>query len=161
MPPSHATIAPAGPDDAEEVATMAGELLAEISRAIGYDAFHFDLDATRVRLQDFLRRGLYFVLVARDPATAAALGFIALYEAHALYAGGAFGTIAELHVRPAARSHGIGRELLAAARALGSTRGWTRLEVTTPPLPQFERTLAFYEREGFAVSGGRKLRTEL
>jgi hypothetical protein len=43
----------------------------------------------------------------------------------------------------------------------GKARGWKRLEVTTPPLPQFEKTLAFYEREGFAITGGRKLKVLL
>ena len=43
-------------------------------------------------------------------------------------------------------------------QSLSTSRGWTRLEVTTPPLPQFDRTLAFYEREGFAISGGCKLK---
>jgi hypothetical protein len=33
--------------------------------------------------------------------------------------------------------------------------------VTTPPLPPFEKTLAFYEREGFAIAGGRKLKVAL
>ncbi len=40
-------------------------------------------------------------------------------------------------------------------------RGWKRLEVTTPPLPQFDNTLAFYRREGFAITGGRKLKRVL
>lgn len=31
----------------------------------------------------------------------------------------------------------------------------------TPPLPHFDKTLAFYEREGFAVTGGRKLKATL
>jgi len=39
--------------------------------------------------------------------------------------------------------------------------GWTRLEVTTPPLPQFDKTLAFYTREGFSITGGRKLKVVL
>jgi hypothetical protein len=47
------------------------------------------------------------------------------------------------------------------ARRLGQSRGWRRLEVTTPPLPQFDRTLAFYQRQGFSISGGRKLKLEL
>ncbi len=89
------------------------------------------------------------------------MGFLALYESHALYAEGAFGTIAELYVRPAWRSAQVGTGLLAAARALGHEKGWTRLEVTTPPIPPFERTEAFYRREGFEVSGGRKLRVLL
>jgi hypothetical protein len=44
---------------------------------------------------------------------------------------------------------------------IGHLRGWRRLEVTTHPLPQFDRTLAFYQREGFGLSGGRKLKLEL
>ena len=56
---------------------------------------------------------------------------------------------------------GVGAALLAQARRLGQSRGWRRLEVTTPPLPQFDRTLAFYQREGFSISGGRKLKLEL
>jgi hypothetical protein len=51
--------------------------------------------------------------------------------------------------------------LLEQAVAFGASRGWTRVEVTTPPLPQFEKTLAFYEREGFAITGGRKLKRAL
>jgi hypothetical protein len=47
------------------------------------------------------------------------------------------------------------------ARRLGQSRGWRRLEVTTPSLPQFDRTMAFYQREGFTISGGRKLKLEL
>jgi GNAT superfamily N-acetyltransferase len=57
-----------------------------------------------------------------------------------------------------ARGRELGSALLAAAREHGRRQGWSRLEVTTPPLPAFSRTLGFYEREGFAVSGGRKLR---
>lgn len=146
--------------DAPEIAVMVGELLAEIMNAIGIQAFNFDLAETTFRLQDFLTREKYFVFVARsgsgDPA-----GFIALYESHALYAEGAFGTIPELYVRPVYRTNRLGLRLVSQAKSFGASRGWTRLEVTTPPLPQFDRTLAFYEREGFAISGGRKLKVSL
>ena len=154
------TIHPASVEDAPEVATMVGELLAEIMQAIGVQAFNFDLGATTARLQDFIQREKYFVFVARDSDHSPA-GFIALYESYALYAEGAFGTIPELYVRPAQRVHGVGLQLVAQAKSFGAARGWTRLEVTTPPLPQFDRTLAFYEREGFAISGGRKLKLSL
>lgn len=56
------------------------------------------------------------------------------------------------------RGAGVGKRLIAQARGLALSRGWRRLEVTTPPLPQFDWTLAFYEREGFAITGGRKLK---
>lgn len=139
---------------------MVGELLAEIMHAIGVQAFNFDLAETADRLTDFLQRGKYWVFLAHGPGGRPA-GCIALYESYALYAEGAFGTIPELYVRPEHRQQGLGRELLAQARGLGAARGWTRLEVTTPPLPQFDRTLAFYAREGFAISGGRKLKAGL
>ena len=154
------TIRRATADDAWEVAVMVGELLAEIMNAIDLRAFNFDLDETIARLREFLNHEKYFVFVAhannRKPA-----GFVALYESYALYAEGAFGTIPELYVRPEYRGNGLGLRLASQAKSFGVSRGWTRLEVTTPPLPQFGRTLAFYEREGFSISGGRKLKVSL
>lgn len=154
------TIQKATSNDAREVAVMVGELLAEIMNAIGVQAFNFDLDETTARLTDFLNHEKYFVFVARSGSLSPA-GFIALYESYALYAEGAFGTIPELYVRPAYRTNKLGLHLVSQAKSFGASRGWTRLEVTTPPLPQFDRTLAFYEREGFAISGGRKLKVDL
>jgi GNAT superfamily N-acetyltransferase len=146
--------------DAPEVAAMVGELLSEIMTSIGIQVFNFDLDETMARLTDFINRGKYFVFVAcgvnGEPA-----GFIALYESYALYAEGAFGTIPELYVRPKYRSQKLGRRLVSQAKDFGASRGWSRLEVTTPPLPQFERTLEFYERDGFSITGGRKLKVAL
>lgn len=139
---------------------MVGELLTEIMDAIGVPVFRFDLDETVARLQDFLARERYFVFIAQGQAGEAA-GFVALTESYALYAEGAFGTIPELYVRPRHRGAGVGKRLIAQARDFALSRGWRRLEVTTPPLPQFDRTLAFYEREGFAISGGRKLKLDL
>ena len=154
------TIQRATADDAQEVAAMVGELLSEIMNAINGQAFHFDLTETKCRLTDFLNREKYFVFVARSKSGTSA-GFIALYESYALYAEGAFGTIPEFYVRPDYRTNGLGLHLVSQAKSFGESRGWTRLEVTTPPLPQFDRTLAFYEREGFAISGGRKLKVSL
>lgn len=146
--------------DAQEVAVMVGELLAEIMNAIGVRAFNFDLDETISRLTDFLKHEKYFVFVARA-SSGTPVGFIALYESYALYAEGAFGTIPELYVRPDYRANELGFRLLLQAKSFGALRSWSRLEVTTPPLPQFERTLAFYEREGFSISGGCKLKVSL
>ena len=143
--------------DSPGIALMVGELLNEIMTATGTHSFNFNLEETTERLKGFIEQGRYFVLVARD-TEAVESGFVAMYESCALYSEGIFGMIPELYVRPAYRSRGIGHMLLEGARAYGIEQGWKRIEVTTPPLPHFERTLAFYEREGFAVSGGRKLR---
>jgi GNAT superfamily N-acetyltransferase len=128
--------------------------------AIGSPAFNFTLPETTARLEDFIDREKYFVFVARNNH-AHPVGFIALYESHALYAEGAFGTIPELFVHPEFRSQDVGLRLIEQAKDFGISRGWTRLEVTTPPLPQFDKTLAFYERQGFAITGGRKLKLTL
>ncbi|MEJ2346166.1 MAG: GNAT family N-acetyltransferase [Gammaproteobacteria bacterium] len=153
-------IDPAGPGDARVVAVMVGELLEEIMVTSGVRAFTFDLERTVRRAKEFLSRGVYFVYVARLPDGREA-GVVAVSESHALYAGGDFGTVVELYVRPPYRSHGVGKMLLDRAKALGAAKGWTRLEVTTPPLPEFERTLLFYEKEEFGITGGRKLKYSL
>ena len=154
------TIQRATAKDANEVGLMVGELLQEIMTAIAIPAFNFSLPETTASLKDFIDREKYFVFVARNEH-AHPIGFIALYESYALYAEGAFGTIPELFVRPAFRSQDVGLRLIEQARRVGISRRWTRLEVTTPPLPQFDKTLAFYEREGFAITGGRKLKLTL
>jgi len=147
-------------DDAQELAEMVGELLAEIMSVIGTQTFHFDRDETIGRLKDCLVLEKYFVFIARNNGENG-IGFFALHESDALYAEGSFGTIPELYVRPEYRSKNIGHSLVAQAKSLGTSRGWKRLEVTTPPLPQFDKTLMFYEREGFSVTGGRKLKMPL
>jgi len=158
--PASFTIHRATVNDAYEIAVMVGELLNEIMSAMGVSFFNFSLDETTARLEDFIGREKYFVFVARNE-NAGLIGFVSLYEGYALYAEGAFGTIPELFVSPEFRSQKAGLRLVEQAKIFGSSRGWKRLEVTTPPLPQFDKTLAFYEREEFAITGGRKLKVLL
>jgi GNAT superfamily N-acetyltransferase len=139
---------------------MVGELLHEIMAATGSQAFHFDRQATVERLLDYIQQEKYFVFVAYA-AGENPVGFISVYESYALYAEGVFGTIAELFVHPRHRSSMVGQSLIEAAKALGAQRGWKRMEVTTPPLPEFDRTLRFYQKHGFTISGGRKLKCGL
>lgn len=149
----------AQPSDTPLVADLVGELLQEIMTAIGTQAFAFSLVETEARMQAWLEDGSYTVLLARDGDTA--VGFLTLSECRALYAEGRFGIIPELYVCPDRRSQGVGRALVAEAKRVARSKGWARLEVTTPPLPQFERTLVFYERQGFSVSGGRKMKVDV
>ena len=150
----------AEPAHAAVIAEMVGELLQEITTAIGAKVFSFDSGDTETRARTWLSNGTNTVFVAYTDRNHV-MGFLAVYESYALYAEGAFGTITELYVRPTFRSQGVGARLLAEARQFATSRRWTRLEVTTPPLPQFEKTLAFYERHNFSISGGRKLKTDV
>jgi GNAT superfamily N-acetyltransferase len=147
------------PEDADVIAAMVGELLQEIMAAVSDKVFHFNRHETEARARAWLCDGSYLVLLARDGGTC--VGFLALYQCYALYTEGVYGTIPEFYVRPSHRSRGIGTALIAESKHVGEARGWRRLEVTTPPLPQFDRTLNFYQRQGFTVSGGRKLKVEL
>lgn len=83
-----------------------------------------------------------------------AVGVITVVETLSLYAGGRIGVINELYVVPDYRSEGVGKLLLDMAKELAEQRGWTRLEVTTPGA-EYEKTLHFYEREGFFAIGPR------
>lgn len=155
------TMTLASPRDAEALSVLTGKLLGEIMERIQQAVFRFDPVATEQRAAELLERGVYRVLLARDVTSDKAVGFLSMYESYALYTEGAYGTIPELYVLPEYRSQGLGTKLLEAARHYGKEQGWTRFEVTTPPLPEFDRTLAFYEGNGFEISGGRKLKCEL
>ena len=151
----------ARPDDSPVIAQMLGELLREIMALVGTKTFGFHQEEIETPARSWITDGKYSVVLARDGVQPEPIGFLALYESYALHTEGAYGTIPEFYVRPAHRSKGIGAALMAEARRLGQSRGWRRIEVTTPSLPQFDRTMAFYQREGFNISGGRKLKLEL
>lgn len=154
------TIQRATIDHTYEVVALVGELFREINIAIGMDAFNFDQSEASLRFEEFINQGKYVAFIARGQ-DASAIGVISVYEGYALSAGGVFGTIAELYVRPAYRSQGVGHHLIEQVKAFGQSYHWKLLQVATPPLPQFDRSLAFYEREGFVVTGGRKLQVLL
>lgn len=83
------------------------------------------------------------------------IGVLMLNECAAIYAGGRFGEITELYVRPEFRSMGVAAALVARAVDEGKKRGWKRLEVGAPEQPRWARTLTFYRRAGFADVGPR------
>jgi len=151
----------AQPADAPIIAQMVGELLQEIMAVVGTSLFEYHQEETEARARSWITEGRYRVLLARDGVQPEPLGFLALCESVALYAEGPFGTIPEFYVRQAYRSQGVGTALINETKRIGSLNGWRRLEVTTPPLPEFDRTLTFYQQQGFSISGGIKLKVTL
>ncbi|MES9900749.1 MAG: GNAT family N-acetyltransferase [Sedimenticola sp.] len=154
-------IKPISDYDYHELSLMVGELLSEIMEAINEKAFNYDQSKTKERAKEYIEKEKYWVFIAKDYTSGKTVGFVSLYESYALYSEGAYGTIPELYIRPEWRSNNAGSELLISASKFASSRGWHRLEVTTPPLPQFDRTLKFYQTNGFKISGGRKLMVEI
>ena len=146
-------------DDCFELSVMTGELLQEIMDKINIKVFNFDQSQTEKRAKDLISQNKYFVFIAKNNDDS--IGFVSMYESYALYAEGAYGTIPELYVRPRYRSNGIGKKLLKQVKIFAKEKNWKRLEVTTPPLPEFDRTLSFYQNNCFEISGGRKLKSEV
>jgi GNAT superfamily N-acetyltransferase len=68
------------------------------------------------------------------------------------------GIIQEFYVLARLRSGGLGAQMLDRIGELARRRSRFALELCTPPLPEFDRTLAFYERHDFQPVGGRKMR---
>ncbi|CAG7635800.1 GNAT family N-acetyltransferase [Paenibacillus allorhizosphaerae] len=147
--------------DSVNITRLFEALIAEITERTGAPTPLFSLSGTAEKCKSYLETGIYTVWMATDRLSGRAVGFLSLCESHALYADGAFGIIQEFYVEPEYRSRGVGARLLAAAQAYGKTCGWKRLEVVTPPLPFFQRTVLFYERNGFEKTGGAKLKAVL
>jgi GNAT superfamily N-acetyltransferase len=83
------------------------------------------------------------------------VGYLGANARYAIYAGGAFGQITELYVVPDFRSRGCGHAMIDHMRAVAHKIGWSSLEVGAPDPEKHPRTLPFYIREGFSLSGPR------
>lgn len=152
----HIAISYALPSDAATIAQFAIELTDEISRRMDARQFDLNVGETAALCAELLASGKYIALLASVDGRHA--GFLAMSEGHSLYANGAIGTVQEMYVAPGFRSQAIGAALMDAAKACARERGWRRLEVCTPPLPEFDASLQFYASNGFEVSGGRKMK---
>ena len=84
-----------------------------------------------------------------------AVGVININRCSAIYAGGDFGEITEMYVKPAYRSKNVGEQLIEKAKSFAKDMGWAVLEVGAPDVPRCQRTVDFYERNGFSVVGPR------
>ncbi|HEU5368563.1 MAG TPA: GNAT family N-acetyltransferase [Ktedonobacterales bacterium] len=140
--------------DTQTVVALVQRLLSELGGFQSFDA------ARSVALcEQLLATDRYTAFLARGPQ-GEAIGVLTLQECPALYVAGHLGWIQELYVAPEARSWGVGHQLLLAAEAYGRQRQWQRLEVNTPDAAAWPRTVAFYQREGFA-GGALHLRKTL
>lgn len=142
------TVRRATVDDGPIVAELVHALLDELSGGNGPDSGRVAADTKTVLTSDDVT-----ALLAFDGAVP--VGVMTLNQCVAIYAGGRFGEISELYVRPDYRSKGVAVVLMKAAAEEGKRRNWRRLEVGAPPLPEWRRTVEFYLREGFEEVGPR------
>ncbi|SCZ52293.1 GNAT family N-acetyltransferase [Thiohalomonas denitrificans] len=149
----------AGANDCEVIGLLVMQLTKEISERTSSRHFDIDIDNTIGLCRALLLAGQYKAILAYAKERPIAVATLA--ETFALYAGGKIGVVQEFYVDPDFRSKGVGRRLIDEIRDLGRKHGCSCIELTSPPLPEFERTLGFYERNGLAPVGGRKMRQYL
>ena len=149
----------ATPDKAEVIGSLVVQLTQEICERTHAQHFDIDLDGTIQRCEALLSAGHYAAIIGWSACSPVAVATIS--ETYALYAGGKIGVIQEFYVIPEFRCSGVGAMLIEQVRAYGKKRGWSCLELCTPPLPEFERTLSFYQHNGLVPVGGRKMRQNL
>lgn len=140
----------------DDVAKLAVCLINEIIERTGVKHFNVDVPLTMNLCEDYLSDGFYHILGAFDGDKIA--GFCAVCESRSLYAEGVFGVIQEFYVMPEYRSKDVGKSLLQELTDLAKDKAWTRLEVCTPPVPEFDRTVEFYRSNGFEITGGYKMK---
>ena len=149
----------ASPNDSKIIGSLVVQLTKEICERT--DAQHFDinLDGTICRCKELLSSGHYSAILGFSDNRAVAVATIT--ETYALYAGGKIGVIQEFYVIPEYRSSGIGSKLIEEVRNHGLKSNWSCIELCTPPLPEFERALSFYQANGLTPVGGRKMRENI
>lgn len=81
------------------------------------------------------------------------VGFFTLAESFSFFADGRYGIINEVWVEPKFRSQGAGRTILGHIKEFARMKGWKRLDVTAPAEEKWLRTYAFYQQNGFKLTG--------
>jgi GNAT superfamily N-acetyltransferase len=149
-------------DELEIVLGLVEELLAEL----GDEGQEFaGIDRVKLRADLERERGRFQALLARD-VSGRPIGVLTLSTGFALYAGGQYGVIDEVYVRPECRDREVGRRMVEAAVDIAREQHWFRLDVTGPvgavgagqaeaagPGTGADRVVRFYEDLGFEFTG--------
>ncbi len=147
------------PEDSEIIGSLVVELTTEICEKTKAQHFDIDLNGTIQRCRELILDGHYSAIIGFHENNPIAVATIT--ETYALYAGGKIGVIQEFYVTPTFRESGIGSKLIEQVNSYGKERNWSCIELCTPPLPEFDRTLNFYQKNGLKPVGGRKIRQAL
>jgi len=146
-------------EDSEIIGRLVIDLTTEICELTNTQHFDINLESTIKRCCELISAGHYSALIGFYKNDAIAL--VTTTETYALYVNGKIGVIQEFYVSPDFRASGVGSMLIEQVQKFGKKHDWSCIELCTPPLPEFERTLNFYRKNGLAPVGGRKMRQSL
>lgn len=146
-------------DDADLIGAFVVDLTTEIGSVTNTKHFDIHLPDTIERCKKLINDEHYAAIIGIYNDIPIAV--VTLSETYALYAGGKIGVIQEFYVVPNFRASGIGSMLIEQVKIYGSQHNWSCMELCTPPLPEFDRTLNFYQKNGLNAVGGRKMRQSL
>lgn len=105
---------------------------------------------------DSLQTEIYLVFNHNNEA----IGIATFTQCQSIYAGGKYGLIDEMYIKPGYRSKSIGSLIIDTIKAIGKEKGWKRIDVTAPVEERWKRTVDFYEKCGFTFTGP-KLKLQL
>lgn len=140
----------------EDIAKLAVCLTNEIIERTGTKHFDVDVPLAIDLCENYVSNGLYHLMAAFDRDKI--IGFGAICESRSLYAKGSFGIIQEFYVMPEYRCKEVGKSLIREIVEYAKKQKWKRLELCTPPVPEFDRTVEFYQANGFEITGGYKMK---
>lgn len=145
--------------DSECIGQLVVKLTSEICELTNAQHFDINLNETIQRCRELISDGHYNAILGFYKNIPVAV--VTITETYALYAGGKIGVIQEFYVAPEHRASGLGSMLVEQVKEHGVKHDWSCIELCTPPLPEFERTLKFYQKNGLKPVGGRKMRQSL
>lgn len=146
-------------EDSKTIGSMVVELTNEICELTKVPHFDIKLNSTIDRCHELIRDGHYAAIIGEYQNKP--IAFVTFTESYALYVDGKIGVIQEFYVSPEYRASGTGSLLIEQVKKYGKQHNWSCIELCTPPLPEFERTLNFYQKNGLTPVGGRKMRQAL
>lgn len=146
-------------DESEIIGSLVVALTTEICELTNTKHFDIDLNGTIERCNELMSEGHYAAIIGAYAGKPIAVA--TMTETYALYAGGKIGVIQEFYVAPQFRACGVGSMLVEQVQGYAKKHKWSCIELCTPPLPEFERTLNFYQKNGLKPVGGRKMRQTL
>ena len=137
-------------DESQVVAELVTELLLELEPQAKEELIEMNLPKLTLSL---LSKSKIVAFIAYDDEMP--ISILTLHECAAIYAGGSFGEISELFVKPKHRGYGIGKKLLQVAKVEANNRHWKRIEVGAPNKAKWSRTIDFYLQNDFKEIGPR------